>query len=97
MCPKMISAKFGKQSVMEHIKNTHLNETKKCPDCKQIYKLSSYRKHRQNIHGVTYHIMPKPAPAPTPEGYECPDCKKVSTTLASKYLSLVPMISRIKS
>ena len=89
MCPKMISAKFGKQSVMEHIKNTHLNETKKCPDCKQIFKLTTYRQHRRNIHGGGRHnSLGKPVPEPTAAGYECPDCKKILTTRSSKYHSL---------
>ena len=86
MCPKMISTSV-KSSVMDHIRSTHLNETKKCPDCKQTYKLYSYKKHRQKVHGVKYHLKRKgkPAPVPTSAGYECPDCKKILSTSGSKY------------
>ena len=86
MCPKMISASV-KSSVMDHIRSTHLNETKKCPDCKQTYKLLSYKQHRQKVHGVRYHLKRKrkPAPVPTSAGYECSDCKKVLLTKGSKY------------
>ena len=89
MCPKMISASV-KSSVMDHIRSTHLNETKKCPDCKQTYKLLSYKQHRQKVHGVRYHLKRKPVPIPTSAGYECPDCKKVLLTKGSKYILRLP-------
>ena len=90
MCPKIISLKHctSKASVMEHIRNTHLQETKKCPDCKQIYKISNFRRHRRLVHGVRYHTkqskLPAQAPTPTSSGYECPACKKVLGTKGSK-------------
>ena len=89
MCPKIISLKYptSKASVMEHMRNTHLKETRKCPICKQIFKLSHYKKHRRQVHGI--HLKrpdEKLTPAPNPDGqYECPACKKVLSTKRSKY------------
>ena len=89
MCPKIISLKYptSKASVMEHMRNTHLKETRKCPICKQIFKLSHYKKHRRQVHGI--HLKrpdDKLTPAPNPDGqYECPACKKVLSTKRSKY------------
>jgi hypothetical protein len=90
MCPKIISLKHctSKASVMEHMRNTHLQETRKCPDCKQIYKISNFRRHRREVHGVRYHTkqskLPAQAPTQTSSGYECPACKKVLGTKGSK-------------
>ena len=92
MCPKIISLKYStsKASVMEHIRNTHLQETKKCPDCKQILKLGYYKQHRRNVHGIYSRRLEKnPTPVPNSDGqYECPACKKVLSTKGSKYLNL---------
>ena len=91
MCPKIISLKCvnSKASVIEHIRNTHLQETKKCPDCKQILKLGYYKQHRRNVHGIYSRRLEKnPTPAPNSDGqYECPACKKVLSTKGSKYVS----------
>ena len=85
MCPKMISTK-DKSSVMEHIRNSHLNETKKCPECKQILKLSTFNRHRQLIHGI--YLRKKGSTAigasKTDGRYECPACKKILLTKGSK-------------
>ena len=90
MCPKIISLKYStsKASVMEHMRNTHLQETKKCPDCKQILKLGYYKQHRRNVHGIYSRRLEKnPTPVPNSDGqYECPACKKVLSTKGSKYL-----------
>ena len=87
MCPKIISLKYptSKASVMEHMRNTHLKETKKCPVCKQIFKLSHYKKHRRQVHGIN---LKRPdenlTPVPNPDGkYECLACKKVLLTKGS--------------
>ena len=90
-CPKIISTKYqgSKHYVMEHIRNTHLKETKKCPDCKQILKLSCFKRHRQIVHGICAKkgdTNPMTTIAPNPDdGYECPDCKKILLTKGSKY------------
>jgi hypothetical protein len=90
MCPKIISLKYStsKASVMEHMRNTHLKETKKCPDCKQILKLTGYRKHRRHVHGIYFKRSKENlTPVPNPDGqYECPACKKVLLTKGSKYI-----------
>ena len=94
MCPKIISLKYStsKASVMEHMRNTHLKETKKCPDCKQILKLSGYRKHRRQVHGIYFKRSEENlTPVPNPDGqYECPACKKVCGTKKSKCVLTLP-------
>ena len=91
MCPKIISTR---ERSKEHIRSVHFNETKKCPDCKQIYALSNYTKHRRLVHGVRRHKIGqshgKPLPSPTSAGYECPDCKKVLRSKGSKYILNYP-------
>ena len=93
MCPKMISTK-DKSSVMEHIRNSHLNETKKCPECKQILKLSTFNRHRQLIHGIYLRKKGSNPAAKTDGRYECPACKKVLLTKGSKYRLLMTYISK---
>ena len=94
-CPKIISTKYqgSKHYVMEHIRNTHLKETKKCPDCKQILKLSTFNRHRQLVHGICAKKKdsnPMTTIASNPDdGYECPDCKKILSTKGSKYTLLL--------
>merc|ERR1719483_680189 len=89
MCPKIISLKHctSKATVMEHMRNTHLKETKKCPDCKQILKLSGYRKHRRQVHGIYFKRSEENlTPVPNHDGqYECPACKKVCGTKKSYF------------
>ena len=97
-CPKIISTMYrgSKHYVMEHIRNTHLKETKKCPDCKQILKLSCFKKHRQFFHGICAKKKDTNAIttiAPNPDdGYECPDCKKILSTKGSKYTLLLVIL-----
>merc|ERR1711971_396925 len=85
MCPKVISTR---ERSKEHIRSVHFNETKECPDCKQIYALSNYTKHRR-FHGVRRFEIGqsrgKPLPAPTLAGYECPNCKKVLRSKGSYF------------